>query len=69
MTEGLLDAIVAGARRAADERQRGADRDALERRIALRAPRGAAFEAALQAPGLRVIAECKRRSPSRRRAA
>jgi indole-3-glycerol phosphate synthase len=65
MTEGLLDAIVAGARRAADERQRIVDRAALERRIALRNPRGASFEAALQTPGLRVIAECKRRSPSR----
>jgi len=65
MTEGLLDAIVAGARRAAAERQQVADRAMLERRIALRGPRGAAFEASLREPGLRVIAECKRRSPSR----
>ena len=65
MTEGLLDAIVAGARRAASERQKVVDRGTLEKRIALRGPRGVMFEESLGRPGLRVIAECKRRSPSR----
>lgn len=37
----------------------------MERRAASAAPRGAAFRASLAASGVRVIAECKRRSPSR----
>ena len=65
MSEGLLDAIVAGARRAAGERETRIGRAALERRVTIRPPAGTAFQAALEAPGLRVIAECKRRSPSR----
>jgi indole-3-glycerol phosphate synthase len=60
----LLNACVASARRSSEERARfGAS---LVRQIAAaRAPRGAAFRASLAAPGVRVIAECKRRSPSR----
>ena len=61
----LLAAVVAAARRAADERARAAAGAGMERAAASRRPRGAAFEAALRAPGTRVIAECKRRSPSR----
>ncbi len=64
MMGDLLEAVVAGARRSADERERRTSRAALERAIA-RTPDGAGFRAALAAPGVRVIAECKRRSPSR----
>lgn len=60
----LLRAMVASSRRSADERER-ASRAAVERAAADAAPRGAAFVDALRRPGLRVIAECKRRSPSR----
>jgi indole-3-glycerol phosphate synthase len=60
----VLDAITAGARRSALERAARTPRAQLER--AIDGPRsGAAFIAALRAPGIRVIAECKRRSPSR----
>jgi indole-3-glycerol phosphate synthase len=55
---------VAAARRAADERRRVAGRS-MERAAATRRPRGTAFEDALSQPGVRLIAECKRRSPSR----
>ena len=61
----VLSAIVAGARKSAEERERAVPRDAVERAAAARTPRGAAFRASLSAPGVRVIAECKRRSPSR----
>lgn len=63
MTPDLLAAIVAAARTAARERERrmGA---ALGREAATRRPRRDAFIAALREPGVRVIAECKRRSPS-----
>jgi len=63
-TSDLLGAIVAATRtrvRQASSRLSAAD---LERRAGKMPPtRG--FRAALAAPGLRVIAECKRRSPSR----
>jgi indole-3-glycerol phosphate synthase len=65
MSGDVLRTIVAAAKRSADERARVADRVALERAIAARPPDGAAFRASLAAPGIRVIAECKRRSPSR----
>jgi indole-3-glycerol phosphate synthase len=61
----LLDAIVAGARRAAADRLAASDRSALDAAVRSRPPRGQAFRASLQQPGARVIAECKRRSPSR----
>jgi len=65
MSGDLLAAVVAAARRSAEERERQVSRDALERPIAARPPAGDAFLAALRRPGVRVIAECKRRSPSR----
>jgi len=62
MTADLLGAIVAGARRAAQERERaGLGRG----HTAARQPDGDRFHSSLRAPGIRVIAECKRRSPSR----
>jgi indole-3-glycerol phosphate synthase len=61
----LLQAVVAAARKSANERERARGRAVLEREAQVRPPRGAAFRAALAAPGVRVIAECKRRSPSR----
>ena len=62
----LLSAIVASVRRQVDVRRELEPLAALERRAAARDPRAAAFTAALAAPGrLNVIAECKRRSPSR----
>jgi indole-3-glycerol phosphate synthase len=64
MSSDLLAAVVAAARRSADERVRGGRAD-LDRAAASRRPRGAAFRSALRAQGIRVIAECKRRSPSR----
>ena len=64
MTTSVLDAIVAGARRSALDRS-GVLRDAVEREAMTATPDARAFMAALSAPGVRVIAECKRRSPSR----
>jgi indole-3-glycerol phosphate synthase len=61
----LLSAVVAASRRSAIERERQAGRPALERAAVVRAPRGAAFVDSLSRDGIRVIAECKRRSPSR----
>jgi indole-3-glycerol phosphate synthase len=60
----LLDAIVAGTRkRVADAMARRRWQD-VELDVTRRArPRG--FRSSLAAPGVRVIAECKRRSPSR----
>jgi indole-3-glycerol phosphate synthase len=60
----LLAAIVASAKRAAHERARQSD-SAIERAAASRHPKAAAFVESLTQPGVRVIAECKRRSPSR----
>jgi indole-3-glycerol phosphate synthase len=62
----LLATIVAATRRAAAVRAARLPIDVLEREAARRQPDGAAFAAALRsAPRPRVIAECKRRSPSR----
>ena len=62
----LLATIVAGTRRITEVRQAREPRGALEARASRRRPRGAAFEAALGAAGrVNVIAECKRRSPSK----
>lgn len=62
----LLAAIVAAARRDAHARERARPRRDLERAAGARTPRGAAFRDALRAPGgVRIIAECKRRSPAR----
>jgi indole-3-glycerol phosphate synthase len=62
----LLAAIVAGARRITEVRRAQVAEAALERAAAARPPGGARFVAALSGPASpRVIAECKRRSPSR----
>ena len=62
----LLRAIVAATRRTLDARREHESDAALERRAARTAPRGGAFDAALRATDrVNVIAECKRRSPSR----
>src|SRR5690349_18994884 len=60
----VLEAIVAGARRSAADRA-GRDRAAVERAAESAAPNGGAFVASLLRPGVRIIAECKRRSPSK----
>jgi indole-3-glycerol phosphate synthase len=62
----LLRTIGAATRRITECRRAQEPASALERRAAARAPRGEQFEAALGMPGrVNVIAECKRRSPSR----
>ena len=62
----LLRAIVAATRRIVETRRAREPLAALERRAAAAAPRGAMFEAALgRADRINVIAECKRRSPSK----
>ena len=65
-TPNLLDAIVAATRaRVAAQRERES-MASLERRAAARRPNGAGFRAALaDRERINVIAECKRRSPSR----
>jgi indole-3-glycerol phosphate synthase len=65
MTASILQAMVAASRRSAIERARGGGAAALEREAATRRPDAEAFYAALTGPRPRVIAECKRRSPSR----
>jgi indole-3-glycerol phosphate synthase len=61
----LLDAVTAAARRAADHRAQSTSRDDLERLARERRRRGPTFRESLSEPGIRIIAECKRRSPSR----
>src|SRR5262245_17454103 len=62
----LLAAIVAAARRIVEVRREQATEAALERLAARRSPEGAAFARALRdGESPRVLAECKRRSPSR----
>ena len=62
----LLATIVAGTQRITASRRAQEPLDALERRAAAAAPRGDLFESRLRRPGgFNVIAECKRRSPSR----
>jgi indole-3-glycerol phosphate synthase len=65
MSGGLLDAVVAAARRAADERERIVPVGQLELSLADRPRATVGFRASLSRPGIRIIAECKRRSPSR----
>ena len=68
MTAGpdLLATIVAATRRITASRREREPRPALERRAAAAAPRGPLFERRLRrVHGFNVIAECKRRSPSR----
>ncbi len=65
-TPDLLAAIVAGTRRTVGIRRERLPEAALERKAVDRTPDGDHFARALrQAPTPRVIAECKRRSPSR----
>lgn len=62
----VLGAIVAATRRTVESRREREPFAQLERRAAARTPRGEAFVAALSRPHrFNVIAECKRRSPSR----
>jgi indole-3-glycerol phosphate synthase len=62
----LLATIVAGTQRITASRRAIEPLDALERRAAAMAPRGDLFESRQRRPdGINVIAECKRRSPSR----
>ena len=64
MTADLLEAIVAATRTRVAVRRAAVSADALESRTTVHSPpRG--FRTALTRPGLHVIAECKRRSPSR----
>jgi indole-3-glycerol phosphate synthase len=62
MTADLLQTIVAAARRSAEAR---ASRARSGGSSPSRTPRGALFEASLRRDGMRIIAECKKRSPSR----
>jgi len=64
-TADLLATVVAAARRAADERRRAQPAGLFDRAVADGRPRGDRFADALRAPGIRIIAECKRRSPSK----
>ena len=62
----LLAAIVAGTRRAVRTRRERESETALARRAEAATPRGALFERRLTRDGtVNVIAECKRRSPSK----
>ena len=62
----LLRAIVAATRRIVDTRRAREPMTALERRASAASPRGSRFEDALGvADRVNVIAECKRRSPSK----
>ena len=62
----LLATIVAGTQRITMSRRATEPLDALERRASAMSPRGELFEWRLRRPdGFNVIAECKRRSPSR----
>ncbi len=64
-TGDLLATIVAATRRIVEVRSQARPMDEIQRAI-VRRPRGDAFHAALsQGPAPRVIAECKRRSPSK----
>jgi len=65
-TPDLLRTIVAATERIVDVRRSRESMASLEHRAAAAAPRGLQFESALGTAGrVNVIAECKRRSPSR----
>jgi indole-3-glycerol phosphate synthase len=62
----LLAAIVGATRRIVESRREVVPATVLERQAAARTPAAEAFRAALRQPGrVNIIAECKRRSPSR----
>lgn len=66
MSADLLATIVAATRRIVAIREAAEPREALEARAGLQPSRTGAFAAALQnGGGINIIAECKRRSPSR----
>lgn len=62
-TPSVLDSIVSAARKRVEAARDRVSFDALERRIP--AVSRVSFADALAEPGIRVIAECKRRSPSK----
>ncbi|MEO7135989.1 MAG: indole-3-glycerol-phosphate synthase TrpC, partial [Vicinamibacterales bacterium] len=65
-TPDLLEAIIGATRSRVDAAQAREPRDAVERRAMARIPKSAAFVERLSRRGsINVIAECKRRSPSR----
>jgi indole-3-glycerol phosphate synthase len=64
MTTDLLAAIMAASARVAAEHERTAGPE-VHAASGRRTPRGAEFRARLAGSGVNVIAECKRRSPSR----
>jgi indole-3-glycerol phosphate synthase len=65
-TPDLLGAIVAATKRIVDVRRERESLAAVQRRAASASPRGDGFLAALSRPGRsNIVAECKRRSPSR----
>ena len=65
-TPDLLRTIVAATERIVEVRREREPLAAIEKRAAAASPRGDAFESVLGVPGrVNVIAECKRRSPSR----
>jgi indole-3-glycerol phosphate synthase len=65
-TPDLLRAIVDGTRRIVETRREKEPLDRLATRAEAKRPHGASFEAALGRPDrINVIAECKRRSPSK----
>jgi indole-3-glycerol phosphate synthase len=64
MSTNLLAALMASAARAAHQRE-VTNGPAVHEAAARRVPNGAAFRTSLTGPGLNIIAECKRRSPSR----
>ena len=65
MLADLLAAMVASAKKSADERERLIAPAELDRQMAAHQPNGQRFRETLKTPGIRIIAECKRRSPSR----
>jgi len=65
MSADLLATVVAAARKSALERARIVDRAAMARAIADRPRADSGFAVSIARDGIRVIAECKRRSPSR----
>jgi indole-3-glycerol phosphate synthase len=64
-TPDLLAAIIAATRRTIVLRSGEVSLVEMERRANAREPRRGVFKAALERQGVNVIAECKRRSPSR----
>jgi indole-3-glycerol phosphate synthase len=64
MSADLLQTVVAAARKSAQERERACGKATVDA-ASQATPQGDRFAGALTAPGVPIIAECKRRSPSR----